>query len=89
MAKTIDEKIAEVQTKITQYKNREKQLLQKQKTVARKERTRHLIERGAIAENLIPEAETLTNEQFKPVLELAVDRQGLIPLVTSAHLYTT
>ena len=72
MAKTIDERIAEAQAKITQYKNREKQLLQKQKTFARKERTRRLIERGAIAESLIDNAESLTNEQFKAVLEAAL-----------------
>ena len=74
MTKTIDEKITEAQTKIMQYKNREKQLLQKQKTALRKERTRHLIERGAIAESLIDNAESLTNEQFKAVLESALTR---------------
>ena len=72
MAKTIDERIAETQQKIEQYKNQEKQLLQKQKTVERKERTRRLIERGAIAESLILEAEKLTNQQFKAILEMAL-----------------
>jgi len=72
MAKTIDEKIIEAQAKIEQYKNREKQLLQKQKIVARKERTRRLIERGAIAESLIENVESLTNEQFKSILETAL-----------------
>ena len=72
MAKTIDERIAEAQVKIEQYKNREKQLLQKQKTFERKERTRRLIERGAIAESLIENAESLTNEQFKSILVAAL-----------------
>ena len=72
MAKTIDERIAETQAKIEQYKNQENQLLQKQKTIKRKERTRRLIERGAIAESLIENAESLTNEQFKSILKVAL-----------------
>ena len=73
MAKTIDEIINETQAKIEQYKNKETQLLQKQKTFECKARTRRLIERGAIAEGLIENAESLTNQQFKSILEAALN----------------
>jgi predicted nucleic acid-binding Zn-ribbon protein len=47
---------------------RAKQALSKQE---RKARTRRLIERGAIAEAFIPNAETLSNDEFKAALQKA------------------
>ena len=76
MAKTINEKITETQAKITQYENQKKRLIQEYKDQERKDRTRRLIERGAIAESLIDGAETLTNEQFKSILETALNAEG-------------
>ena len=63
--KTIAEKIAETRKAIEQHENQMKLLLQKQKEQDRKDRTRRLIERGAILESLIPSADSLTNEQIK------------------------
>ena len=73
MAKTINEKITETQAKITQYENQKKRLIQEHKEQERKDRTRRLIERGAIAESLIAGSETLTNDQFKSILESALN----------------
>jgi len=69
MANNTNQKLEKVQIQIQQLKNQEKQLLQKQKEDARKERTKRLIERGAILESLIPNADTFTNEQIKWFLE--------------------
>lgn len=75
MAETPAEKIENINNQIErttkeirQLENRAKRLEQSQSQLARKARTRRLIERGAILESLIPEAETLTNEQIQFVL---------------------
>ena len=47
---------------VTRYKNQERRI-----------RTHRLIERGAIFESLIPNADTLTNEQVKVLLSVALD----------------
>jgi hypothetical protein len=57
--------------KIEQGENKIKRLTQSLSTQERKARTRRLIERGAIAESFIPDAETLTNDEFKDVLSRA------------------
>ena len=62
------EQIESVQEKIRQLKNRQKALLKKQSDVERKERTRRLIERGAILESVFPEVVPMTNEQVKAFL---------------------
>jgi hypothetical protein len=66
------EKITSIEEQIAQLKNRQRELTQKHKARERKERTRRLIERGAIAESLIDGADALTNEQFKSVIERAL-----------------
>ena len=65
MSKTFNERINETKAKITQLENHKKQLIQKQKVEERKLRTRRLIERGAIVESMISDAENMTNEEFK------------------------
>jgi hypothetical protein len=72
MATDYTEKITSIEEQIAQLKNRQRELVQKHKAKERKERTRRLIERGAIAESLIDGADTLTNEQFKSVIEKAL-----------------
>jgi hypothetical protein len=72
MAKSYDEKIAEAKEKISQYENQLKAIMQKQKSEERKARTKRLIERGAILENLIENADTLTNDQIKTFLEKTI-----------------
>jgi len=72
MAKTTAEKIQSVQEQIQQLENQRKKLMQEQKDQARKARTKRLIERGAILESLIPNADTFTNEEIKALLEKAL-----------------
>lgn len=72
MAKTAEEKIESVQEQIRQLENQKKRLMQEQKEQARKARTKRLIERGAILESLLPEADTFTNEQIKAFLEKTI-----------------
>jgi len=79
MTKT--ERIASVEDKIKQLENQRKQLIQKQKADERKARTKRLIERGAILESLIADAETLTNEQVKAFLQKVI--QGKASTETS------
>ena len=72
MAKTKIERISSIEEQIKQLENQKKQLIQKQKADERKERTRRLIERGAILESLIPDVVNLTNEQVKTFLQKTV-----------------
>jgi len=77
MTKTKMERIASVEDKIKQLENQKKQLIQQQKAAERKARTKRLIERGAILESLIPDAETLTNEQVKTLLQKAFAKSNI------------
>jgi len=72
MAKTKHERIASIEEQIAQLENQRKQLIQKQKEDDRKARTRRLIERGAILESLIENADSYTNEQIKTLLERTI-----------------
>jgi hypothetical protein len=72
MATDYTGKITSIEEQIAQLKNRQRELVQKHKAKERKERTRRLIEHGAIAESLIDGADALTNEQFKSVIEKAL-----------------
>ena len=72
MAKTLYERRAEIQEKIRQLENQQKQLIQKQKEAERKARTRRLIERGAILESMLDDSDTLTNEDIKVILTAAL-----------------
>ena len=68
MLDKINSEIAKTENEIRQLKNKEKQLIQEHSQLARRVRTRRLIERGAILESLLLEAEKLTNEQIKSIL---------------------
>lgn len=68
---TINLNIADANKEIAQLENRLKRLSGEQNQLARKARTRRLIERGAILESFISNAETLTNEQIKSILSIA------------------
>ena len=70
--KSLNEQIEAARAEIIQKENRLKGLKAKQKTQERKERTRRLIERGAILESLIPKADSFTNEQVKTLLQKIV-----------------
>ena len=87
MAKTTEEKIESVQEQIRQLENQKKRLMQEEKERERKARTKRLIERGAILESLIPEADGFTNEQIKAFLEKTIRtesaRKALANLTTA------
>jgi len=77
MAKTKIEKIASVEDKIKQLENQRKQLVQQHKADERKARTRRLIQRGALLESFIPNADALDNEQVKTLLRQAFRRETI------------
>ena len=65
--------IAKTEKAIVQTEHYIKQLNNQNSKAVRKERTRRLIQRGAIAESFILEADYLTNEQFKTVLSMVIN----------------
>lgn len=64
----INDQIEKTNEKIKQLENRKKELLSKQREEERKKRTRRLIERGAILESAIRNAEDFSNEQIQSLL---------------------
>lgn len=67
MAK-LEEQIEKVNKQIEQLKNKKKSLIAKESEEKRKQRTRRLIERGAILESAVGNAEDFTNEQIQALL---------------------
>ena len=70
-SKEIKEKINDTEERLRQLKNREQKILKQDIIKRRKERTHRLITRGAILESLIENAEKLTDEEIKILLEEA------------------
>ena len=70
-SKEIKEKINVTEERLRQLKNQEKKILKQDIVKKRKERTHRLITRGAILESLIENAEELTDEEIKILLEEA------------------
>ena len=70
-SKEIKEKIDYTEERLRQLKNQEKKILKQDIVKRRKERTRRLITRGAILESLKENAEELTDEEIKILLEEA------------------
>ena len=68
-SKEIKEKINVTEERLRQLKNQEKKILKQDIVKRRKERTHRLITRGAILESLIENAEELTDEEIKILLE--------------------
>jgi len=66
------EKIEIYEKQIQQYENQIKTVIARMNNEKRKIRTHRLIERGAIAESLIPNADKFTNEQIKELLSVAL-----------------
>lgn len=65
---TITRSMTGAEKEIRQLENRVKRLSGSQSQLERKERARRLIERGAMLENIIPDAKNLTNEQIQSIL---------------------
>ncbi|HEO0697712.1 TPA: DUF3847 domain-containing protein [Streptococcus agalactiae] len=70
-SKEIKEKIDDTEERLRQLKNQENKILKQDIVKKRKERTHRLITRGAILESLIENAEKLTDEEIKILLEEA------------------
>lgn len=70
-SKEIKDKIDDKEERLRQLKNQEKKILKQDIVKRRKERTHRLITRGAILESLIENAEELTDEEIKILLEEA------------------
>ena len=68
-SKEIKDKIDNTEERLRQLKNQEKKILKQDIVKRRKERTHRLITRGAILESLIEDAEELTDEEIKILLE--------------------
>lgn len=66
--KNFDEQIAKAEEQIRQLNNKKKRLISEQKQAERKKRTKRLIERGAILESVIGNAEDFSNEQIQALL---------------------
>ena len=72
-SKEIKDKIDDTEERLRQLKNQEKKILKQDIVKKRKERTHRLITRGAILESLIENAEELTDEEIKILLEEAIE----------------
>ena len=70
-SKEIKNKIDDTEERLRQLKNQEQKILKQDIVKRRKERTHRLITRGAILESLIENAEELTDEEIKILLEEA------------------
>ena len=70
-SKEIKDKIDDTEERLRQLKNQEQKILKQDIVKRRKERTHRLITRGAILESLIKNAEELTDEEIKILLEEA------------------
>ena len=70
-SKEIKDKIDNTEERLRQLKNQEQKILGQDIIKRRKERTHRLITRGAILESLIENAEELTDDEIKILLEEA------------------
>ncbi|MGL5514510.1 MAG: DUF3847 domain-containing protein [Sporomusa sp.] len=82
---TINTKIEKTKMEIRQLENRAKRLTQAHSQLERKARTRRLIQRGAILESFIPDAETMTNEQIQSILLAAFHTTAAIEALKKAR----
>ena len=73
MAKTKTEKITDIQERIAQLENQKKKLVQEQKDADRRARTKRLCKRHGLLESMLPEIAGITDEQYKSLIEKAVD----------------
>ena len=70
-SKEIKDKIDDTEERLRQLKDQEKKILKQDIVKRRKERTHRLITRRPILESLIENAEELTDEEIKILLEKA------------------
>ncbi|MCZ6185793.1 DUF3847 domain-containing protein [Campylobacter ureolyticus] len=70
-SKEIKDKIDDTEKRLRQLKNQEQKILKQDIVKRRKDRTHRLIIRGTILESFIENAEALTDEEIKILLEEA------------------
>jgi len=75
MAKTSLEKIADWNEEIAQIKNKQKVEKQKHAKAERAARTKRLCQRHGLLESMLPEIAGITDEQYKSIIEKAVDSE--------------
>jgi len=75
MAKTRLEKIANYDEQIAQIKNKQKAERQMHSKEERAKRTRRLCSRHGLLESMLPEIAGITDEQYKSLIEKAVDNE--------------
>jgi Zn-dependent M16 (insulinase) family peptidase len=75
MAKTSLEKITDWDKEIAQIKNKQKLEKQKQVKAERAARTKRLCQRHGLLESMLPEIAVITDEQYKTIIEKAVDSE--------------
>ena len=69
---SINAEIEKTKTEIRQLENRAKRLTGAHSQLERKTRTRRLCQRMGLFESMLPDAVTLTDEQFKSFLEKTI-----------------
>ena len=79
----------DIQIQINQLKNLKKEVVAKEKAQARKERTRRLIQRGAILEQYLNGAENLTNEEVSEIVKYAFNTHYVKEFVEQMRLKTS
>ena len=76
-SKEIKDKIDDTEERLRQLKNQEQKILKQDIVKRRKERTHRLITRRPILESIIENAEELTDEEIKILLEEATRQKNL------------
>ena len=77
----IKEKIEQNKRMLKQYCDKEKMLLREEKQLERKERTKRLIERGAMVEKYLSSPLILSNEEVAEILLFAFSDQRIREVV--------
>ncbi|MCL2427294.1 MAG: DUF3847 domain-containing protein [Oscillospiraceae bacterium] len=75
MSKTSLEKIANWDEEIAQIRNKQKLEKQKHAKAERAARTKRLCSRHGLLESMLPEIAGITDEQYKSIIEKAVDNE--------------
>ena len=76
MTENEEKRLQSLREKMSQLKSREQAIVNRDKERLRKERTRRLIQNGALAEKYL-NCEGMNPEKFEAVLKTVVDKVGL------------
>ena len=86
--KNYDEQIAKAEEQIKQLNNKKKRPISEQKQAERKKRTKRLIERGAILESIIGNAEDFSNKQLQTLLIEIFSSESVMAKVKNLREHT-